>query len=982
MADNELKAKIILEAWMDEEQINKEAKKAVDKVTKVFDKDKIKAKLELDKKAREKRLEDARNELKMFKKQWDKDMIVTAKANVEEAKNQVKAFWDAIKQVDKEAENASWDWGGMGKFMKNLKNTAVRTAVISFAKKLADTLIELWTNYQKVTNELDRFTWSAEVTRDLLSELNQFSISNGLDLETVRETASQLLQIWLNAEEVVPMMQQLGDISAWTGAEMEDLVDILKDIQKEWWLSADSFNDLVEAWVPIWDQLAQDLWMTVEEVQNLAKEWKITDEQVSTAFQHMTEEWGAFFGTMESQAGTLQWRRNTLKWSLVTMWESIANAVMPAFEWLMEDAQNTTDALMETGQTWNSAMLMIQKAIYFVVTNIRALIKTIQSMGAVWGSILWWMLAVWQWFITDFGNWVSNLFSADTWGKLWNNLAYGISQGVNGAIDAINTLSRWINKIPWVNFWTMDHVSWGERTDFFDFSNTSNALEGAKNAMKDTLKDIADDWGNFFKEADEWWENLWKETVSTTKQTNATLKDLINDNTKNSSKWAKDSAKAAIEAKKDELKKKRDLMIQETNSSQLSEQDKYQKMLDIANWYKNELTVLEKEETDLMISEAERQLKAKEEQYKKEISYYDNLQKIQDKANDTVKKHADNVAKLWEERDTVKKKAEDALRTTNNNIEELDKDYADKLVERYNKVQEEILKARKKDWADWIMGYADLDMLLKWDSPTINGIDINDAIEMKKLAIEREELEKLLTKEQKEQAEAQSKMTEYQKMQLEYEKERATLLEKSKMLEAISNSSLENAGVRYADESKERLQYFDKEKQDWVDITDFKNSEYARDVLDNQEKLAQKKLDLDTALQDELKAYWDQVLDINKQYVQDTTNYKKQLDEKKKAFQQWVTDMNAIAATLSSKAQHNAYGGNLLSGAVSWVWENWPEQVVARQASYVQPRNAVQSNSTVYNNQSSLSINGLELWNFSSVDEMLAELKNRLTYRN
>jgi hypothetical protein len=64
------------------------------------------------------------------------------------------------------------------------------------------------------------------------------------------------------------------------------------------------------------------------------------------------------------------------------------------------------------------------------------------------------------------------------------------------------------------------------------------------------------------------------------------------------------------------------------------------------------------------------------------------------------------------------------------------------------------------------------------------------------------------------------------------------------------------------------------------------------------------------------------------------------------------------------------------------VWENGPEAIVRRQSSYVQPRNAVQNYSTVNTSNNNLSINGLQLWNFNTVEDLLAELKNHLTYRN
>ena len=494
------------------------------------------------------------------------------------------------------------------------------------------------------------------------------------------------------------------------------------------------------------------------------------------------------------------------------------------------------------------------------------------------------------------------------------------------------------------------------------------------------------DWQQQVQENEDLIDSIW-EVENEIDSLNWQL-DKTGDNFDNTFWWwwksAEDSAKKILESKKKLLKEERDLKIKEVQQSNMSEEEKWEAILKINDDYKDKLYELEKWETENVIKESEKQLKAKEEQYKKEISYYEDLKKITDKVDSATEKHRENVEKLGDEWAKVKDKARDSLREVNNSIKELDDDFWNDLVERYSKVKEEIKKARWKEWASWIMDYADLDFLLNYDWSSINWIDIDKAIEYRKLVLELEDLEKNLTEEQKQQAEVQDRLTETEKKRLEYEKERAVLVEKSKMLEAISDSWdwNEQAKIRYKDDSKEQIEYFDKTKEQWVEITDFKNEEYARDVLDNQEKLAQKKLDLDTALEDELKAYGDQVLDIKKKYEDDTKNYKIELDNKKKAFAQYVQDMNALASQLSSRVWHNAYWGNLLEWSASWVWENGPEQIIARQSSYVQPRNAVNNNSTIYNNQSSLSINGLEIWNMNSVDDLLDELRNRLTYRH
>ena len=77
-----------------------------------------------------------------------------------------------------------------------------------------------------------------------------------------------------------------------------------------------------------------------------------------------------------------------------------------------------------------------------------------------------------------------------------------------------------------------------------------------------------------------------------------------------------------------------------------------------------------------------------------------------------------------------------------------------------------------------------------------------------------------------------------------------------------------------------------------------------------------------------------------------------------------------------------AYGWDISNAKVTLVWENWPEQIIARQASYVQPRNASNSYSTVNNdNSNTLTINGMSN-TYGSIDEMLDDLKQKMTYRN
>ena len=1045
MADNELKQKIILEAEADTVQIKKESKKAWEEAWQSFSswyenwmkktkesilnevKDLWKQieseinkldsfDLKLNTEDATKELQELENmaiwwhnttqdlqddlakvwvkfsdlweEWKVFEDVWEniKDFRAAVKSIGEEVKKNiepVEKLWDKVEDVWKKADKAAWDdnkW--MLKFMKWLKNTAIWTAVIAFAEKLTKKLIELWTAYWKIADEFDRFTWSSTITNDLLNQLNQFSNSNWLDVNKVRETASELLRMWTAVEDIVPLMSQLWDISAWTWASMEDLTDIMKDINKEWNLTTDTFNDLIEAWVPIWDQLAEDLWLTVDQVKKLASEWKITDEQVSAAFQHMTEEWGVFYWAMDQASTTLEGRLNTLKWKFQEFWEKIANAVMPAFEWLMEDAQNTADALMETWQTWESWMLLIQKWIYSVVTFIRWLVKVIQSAWAVIGSYISWKVTKAKAIFTAFWDWIANLIewigSKETWKTLWDNIAYWIWQWVNSAIDALNTLTDWISQIPWINIWKVDHVNWWSNWWIFDFSWIKNAFEGANMAMSDTINDLSDDWSNFFKDTKEWWNNLWKEVEKSGKKTNATLGDLIKDLNKKSSKWAKDTEKEVLKTQKEELEKLRDLKIKEVEDSYMSESDKRKKLLEIYDWYKNELIELEWKTNDELLKENEKYLEQYQKEYEK-ASEED--QKAVEKSIEKIKKLDEQIWKVADKRSEYKDKALKSLREVNNSIEELDKDFAKDMSERYWELLDKRREMLSKD--SYIQEYAkryskeDLyGMQESWQSK-IWDIAIKDILEFKSVMEELTFIEDKYQWELWKEIELTEKLTESEKKYQEYLEKRGQLVEQQKIYQAYADQKdLWEEAIKI---EEDKVMYYDKEKDAFVEITDFKNQELARELLNQQIKLQTENKQLEDAKKTELWIIEDTSKKILKRWQDDTSAYKIELKKREDAVRDYVESVKEMLASVPDS--YRAYWWTLNTW-VTMVWENWPEAIVARQSAYVQPRNAVQNNSTVYNNQNSLSINWIEIWNFNTVEDLLNWLKPYLTRRN
>lgn len=1070
--EDELKLKMTVEWDVDENQLKQTGEKAWKIVWDAMKEQKLK--LTLEKSEMEKNLKTVNKTLDEFMKKWE-NWVLLYRAKLEKAE-----FETRIKEINQQLDDLntkasqSLDINAMGHLLNSWVFQKIWDWVVSLWKKV----LQLWDSAQQAQISFTTMLWSADKAKDLIQDLSEFAAKTPFELSWIRDSAKQLLAMGVQAEDMIPTLKSLWDVSAWLNVPLERLALNYWQVLTQWKLTGKELRDFTTAWVPLIDELAKNLNKSKTEIQDMVSAWEISAQDMVDAFDSMTSAWWRFADLMEQQSTTLSWLLSNLNDEISLTWEAIWTELVPTAStfvgWLWNIVQWIREWVQENPKlTWALATFTAVAwwliAIGWSLTAVWTLVA-----GAFWAvalPVLWVVAALWAvaaiW-VTVYNNFQELADRAEFAWETFESLTEKLKANEQAIADLDKAFQDWAIsleeykqkkqelqeeevKLKWAldrTYMSLEDV----RTSIDDVSNANisneqklKRLQEIKDRAYSTWQTVEQlkaslaslDWDiQWMKDNQSWnltrawfkqyqkkyWKNVWaqfgllseswdqweqrlqternalqerldnyeehqNEMLELDKQIANLEIEVEKDKEKEKNKinwwwgWSWNKKNNELEQKKKELKEQRDLKIAEIQETEMAEEEKYKKMLEVSERYKNELVKLQWEETDQLIKNAEKQLKAKEEQYKKEIDYYDDVQKIADKAKESMEKYKKAVEDVWKEWDKVKSKAEETLRATNNSIQELDNDFNKNLVEQFNKNKEEIRKALSSEWGlEWIGDYMSLDQLLNWWSDDINGIDIQKAIDFKKLLIDQEFLEWKLTEEQKAQAELQERMTESQKKQLEYEEQRAVLVEKRNMLEAIANWTLDNAGVQYKDASQEVIQYFDNEKQEWVDIKDFKNAEYARDVLDNQTALNQKLTDLKAEHEDELKAYGDQVLDIKKKYEQDTKNYKDELNNKKKAFADYVRDMNELAASLSTRAR--AYWWSLLSWQVSLVWENWPEQIIARQSSYIQPSNAVNNNSVVYNNQSSLSINWLEFGSYNSVDEMLAELKNRLTYRS
>lgn len=326
---------------------------------------------------------------------------------------------------------------------------------------------------------------------------------------------------------------------------------------------------------------------------------------------------------------------------------------------------------------------------------------------------------------------------------------------------------------------------------------------------------------------------------------------------KPSNKWYW-SKKDPLAKKKEELKKLRDLQIEQIKDSEQSERDKYKSILKVNEDYKKKLAALEWKSNDEIIKQAEDAAKDEERIIKDKYS----------KINKAIEKSEGNLKDYWKQIQEVKKKRKDALtdmkkqlQDLNHEMKELDQNYTDEQADRWVEVKNQIKNnSRDNSGLDRITQNYDkktLEQRRDAGQKEINNIDIDKVIEQLNLKEEEAFLEGKITEEKRKQAEENSKLSESQKRDIQYQKDKLILQEKINIAKAFSSqkdffenklSIWENSDwslkASYIDENWE-------EKQ----VTDYKNIQYLADLANKQAVMKKEIEDLELKTAEEYKIY-------------------------------------------------------------------------------------------------------------------------------
>lgn len=151
---------------------------------------------------------------------------------------------------------------------------------------------------------------SAEAGTQMLRDLQQFAAETPFDVPGVVSAGQQLMAFGFKAEEIIPMLTNLGDAASGLGLGTEGvsrLAYALGQMQTSGKLNAQDMMQLTSAGISAWDMLAQAAGKTVAEMKDLCSKGAIDSKAaVQTIVAGMNKQFGGMMAkTSDEVAGLL-----------------------------------------------------------------------------------------------------------------------------------------------------------------------------------------------------------------------------------------------------------------------------------------------------------------------------------------------------------------------------------------------------------------------------------------------------------------------------------------------------------------------------------------------------------------------------------------------------------------------------------------------------------------------------------------------------
>ena len=264
---------------------------------------------------------------------------VGVEANTKKAEKNVKKFTKCVDGTKGAAKKAGKDFNGftgtIDRFGSVAKKVGGIFAVAFAAKKLFDfgaAAVNASAKAEGLKTQLETLTGSAESANEIFQDLTTFSATTPFQIEGIANTTKKLLSFGFAQDEIIDKLQDLGDVAAGSGADLEELGLIFGQVRAQGKLTGERLLQLQERAIPIGPAIAETMGIAEGAVRRMVSEGKVSFEIFEQAFGSLNEEGNQFAGGMVRQSRTFAGVISTLSDNAEIFAATVGDRLLPTIK--------------------------------------------------------------------------------------------------------------------------------------------------------------------------------------------------------------------------------------------------------------------------------------------------------------------------------------------------------------------------------------------------------------------------------------------------------------------------------------------------------------------------------------------------------------------------------------------------------------------------------------------------------------------------
>lgn len=349
---------------------------------------------------------------------------------------------------------------------------------------------------------------SAEAGTQMLRDLQQFAAETPFDVPSVVSAGQQLMAFGFKAEEIIPMLTNLGDAASGLGLGTEGvsrLAYALGQMQTSGKLNAQDMMQLTSAGISAWDMLAQAAGKTVAEMKDLCSKGAIDSKAaVQTIIAGMNDQFGGMMAkTSDEVAGLLANIKETAGNTSAAVGKYLTEAfnikgILKDVSDRLGEFQQKMQTATEQGKSMGDVIKECVPAPVIAVIGAFAAVLVVVSVAAVatLGAVLGLSAG-----IVAAGAAIGAAIALII--VYWDDLANAVKAAVQGILDTVVIIGTAVTEvILGVVRWILDTIGdmWADITG--DHNNWFNDFA-------DMLGDAMDAVEDFARKAIEWFNKVF-----------------------------------------------------------------------------------------------------------------------------------------------------------------------------------------------------------------------------------------------------------------------------------------------------------------------------------------------------------------------------------------------------------------------------------------------------------------------------------------